>query len=82
MDVRCDCERLRHELKNPRTTPYAESSQHSALLFDQRPRSARAAGKWSLEKYPTTTASTPYVYNIDVDRLYNYKLLACVNKHI
>ena len=62
VDVRCGCERLRHDLKNPSTTVDAESSQHSALLFDQRPRSARAAGKWSREKYPATTASTPYRY--------------------
>jgi hypothetical protein len=45
VDVRCDCERLRHDLKNPSTTLDAESSQHSALLFDQRPRSARAGRK-------------------------------------
>ena len=45
VDVRCGCERLRHDLKNPSTTVHAESSQHSALLFDQRPRSARAAGR-------------------------------------
>ena len=56
VDVRCDCERLRHELKNPRTTPYAESSQHSALLFDQRPRSARAGRKCAAKNRTTSTA--------------------------
>ena len=61
VDVRCGCERLRHDLKNPSTTVDAESSQHSALLFDPRPRSARAAGKCSLEKYPASTAH-PSVY--------------------
>ena len=41
MDVRCGCERLRHDLKNPSKAVDAESSQRSALLFDRRPRSAR-----------------------------------------
>ena len=45
VDVRCRCERLRHYLKNPSTTLPAESSQRSALLFDRRPRSARAGRK-------------------------------------
>ena len=56
VDVWCDCERLRHVLKNPSTTVHAESSQHSALLFNQRPRSARAAVKCSLDFYTTSTA--------------------------
>ena len=61
VDVRCGCERLRHDLKNPSTTVHAESSQHSALLFDQRPRSARAGRKWSTKNLITSTAH-PYTF--------------------
>ena len=56
MDVRCGCERLRYDLKNPSTTVGAESSQRSALLFDRRPRSARAGRKWSTKSRTTSTA--------------------------
>ena len=45
VDVRCGCERLRHDLKNPSTSSGAQSSQHSALLFDRKPRSARAGSE-------------------------------------
>ena len=56
VDVRCRCERLRHYLKNPSTTLPAESSQRSALLFDRRPRSARAGRKCRAKNRITSTA--------------------------
>ena len=39
----------------------AELSQHSALFFDQRPRSARAGRKWSTKNLITSTAH-PYTF--------------------
>ena len=56
VDVRCRCERLRHYLKNLSTTLPAESSERSALLFDRRPRSARAGRKCPANNCITSTA--------------------------
>ena len=56
VDVRCDCERLRHQLKSPSTTPCAESTWLQSLQRDRWHRTKCAASKWSTKNRTTSTA--------------------------